>query len=55
MVVEEIIPIVDVEGQVHFSSWEGPVQEYGGAAFIGKESLVIGFPHNGPAGGDGAA
>ena len=47
VVVEEVIPVVDIEGQIHLTSWESPVQEHRGVAFIGEELFIIGFLHDG--------
>ena len=54
VIIEEVIPVVDIESQIHLSGWESPIQEHRGVAFVSKELLIIGFLHDGLAGSDGA-
>ena len=37
VVIQEIVSVVDVKGQIHFSCWEGPVEEYLGFTFVYKK------------------
>ena len=54
VVVEEVISVVNIKGQIHFPGWEGPVKEYGRVAFKREESIVVSLLHDGLAGGDRA-